>query len=151
MNEAVRALGTEEVTELIGNHIAAFLDGGPNRKAEDIELGREAGLDFEILALWDEAERQVQVSLKPIEVVVLPPQGKVEPLTALPAQEAENEALERPAASKPNRRSLPPDEVAKSKADLFISPSIQPGIGEQKNHNPSRNMTMSREESHQGR
>ena len=50
MNEAVRALGTEEVTELIGNHIAAFLDGGPNRKAEDIELGREAGLELEYLS-----------------------------------------------------------------------------------------------------
>ena len=45
MNEAVRALGAEEVTELIRSHIAAFLDGGPNRKAEDIELGRKVGLE----------------------------------------------------------------------------------------------------------
>ena len=40
MTETARALNAGEVTELIGDHIAAFLDGGPNRKAEDIELGR---------------------------------------------------------------------------------------------------------------
>ena len=44
MNEAVRALGAKEVSDLIGSHITAFLDGGPNRKAEDIELARKAGL-----------------------------------------------------------------------------------------------------------
>ena len=75
MNEAVRALSAEEAIELIGNHLAAFADGGPNRKEEDIELGRTAGLDIEMIsARWDEAERVVQVSLKAIEVVVKPPQ-----------------------------------------------------------------------------
>ena len=48
MTETARALNAGEVTELIGDHIAAFLDGGPNRKAEDIELGREASLETEI-------------------------------------------------------------------------------------------------------
>ena len=50
MTETARALNAGEVTELIGDHIATFLDGGPNRKAEDIELGRKAGLDFENLS-----------------------------------------------------------------------------------------------------
>lgn len=53
MNEAVRALSAEEAVELIGTHIEAFADGGPNRKAEDIELGRKAGLKGEMISdLW---------------------------------------------------------------------------------------------------
>jgi hypothetical protein len=77
MTETARALNAEEVIELIRSHIAARLDGGPNRKAEDIELGRSTGLDTEpISALWDEAERQLLVSLPPIEVVVIEPPSK---------------------------------------------------------------------------
>ena len=69
----------------------------------------------------------MQVSLPPIEVVVLP-QGKAE---TLPAQKAQNERVNdaRPSVSK--RRSLPPDpseETAKSEADLSFLPSLQPGI-----------------------
>ena len=64
MNEAVRALSAKETIELIGTDLAAFADGGPNRRKEDIELGRTAGLDIEMIsARWDEAERVVQVSL----------------------------------------------------------------------------------------
>jgi hypothetical protein len=70
MNETARALNADEVIELIRSHIAACLDGGPNRKAEDIELGRSAGLKLEMIsALWDDAEKQV-IDLPPIEVVV---------------------------------------------------------------------------------
>jgi hypothetical protein len=42
MTETLRALSAEEVIELIHSHIAACLDGGPNRRAEDIELGQRA-------------------------------------------------------------------------------------------------------------
>jgi hypothetical protein len=75
MTETARALNAEEVIELIRCHIATCLDGGPNRKAEDIELARQAGLKTEMVsALWDDAENQVRVVLPPLEVVVLPPQ-----------------------------------------------------------------------------
>jgi hypothetical protein len=60
---------------------------------------------------------------------------KAETLTALPAKEEEQ-----PAAAKPKRRPLPPDpseEIAKSEADLFFSPPIQPQIGEPQNNNPT--------------
>jgi hypothetical protein len=73
MNEVARTLNAKEVIELIGSHITAFLDGGPNRKDEDIELGEATGIDVELIsARWDEAERQVRVavSLTPIEVEV---------------------------------------------------------------------------------
>jgi hypothetical protein len=98
MTETARALNAEEVIELIRSHIAAYLDGGPNRKAENIELGRMAGLDTEpISALWDEAERQmVKVDLPPLEVVVLPPQEAAEQPSASTVAKEE----ERPAASK---------------------------------------------------
>ena len=57
MNETARALSAEEVIELIDSHIAASPDGGPNRKEEDIELGRTVDLNIEMIsALWDEAE-----------------------------------------------------------------------------------------------
>jgi putative DNA primase/helicase len=91
MTEAARVLGRQEVSDLTGSHIAAFLDGGPDREAEDVELIRNAGLKVEgVMARWAEAKRQV--NLPPIEVVVLPMQkaeGKAEPLTALPAQKEE--------------------------------------------------------------
>ena len=71
----VTALSAEEAVKLIGTDLAAFADGGPNRREEDIELGRTAGLDIEMIsARWDKAERAAQkVDLKPIEVVVEPP------------------------------------------------------------------------------
>ena len=50
-NEAARALSAEEAVELIGSHIAAFLDGGPDREAEDIELGRKG---------WPQSEPMTQ-------------------------------------------------------------------------------------------
>ena len=57
MNQAARALSATETSELIGDDLRAFADGGPNRGTEDIELGRTAGLDVEMIsARWDEAE-----------------------------------------------------------------------------------------------
>ena len=56
MNEAVRALGAKEVSDLIGEHITAFLDGGPDRETEDVELAGKAGLKVErIIARWADA------------------------------------------------------------------------------------------------
>jgi hypothetical protein len=132
MTETARTLGAKEVRDVIHSHIAARLEGGPNRKEEDIELGRTVGLKVEMISdLWDEAETQVQAN---IELQVLR-STEAEPLTVLPAKEAEaqNERVDaiRPAASKPKRRSLPPDpseEIAKSKTDLSFLPAIQPKV-----------------------
>ena len=56
MTEAVRALGAKEVSDLIGEHITAFLDGGPDLEAEDIELAQKAGLKVErTIARWADA------------------------------------------------------------------------------------------------
>lgn len=95
MNEAIRTLSAEEAIELIGTHIEGRLNGGPNRKAEDMEIGRQADLDVEMIsARWDEAERIVQVSLPPIEVEVLP--------SAPPAAAKKiSQQLQLPAASEP--------------------------------------------------
>jgi hypothetical protein len=126
MNETVKSLSTQEVTQQIRDHITAYLDGGPNRKAEDVELAKAVGLKVErVSALWDQAESEVVlVSLPPIEVV---PTQQPEPLTALPAKEEEQ-----PSASKPWRRPLPPEK----KADLFISPSIQPSVEQEPKPQP---------------
>ena len=43
----VAALSTEEAVELIGSHIEAFLDGGPDRETKDVELAQKAGLKVE--------------------------------------------------------------------------------------------------------
>ena len=64
MNETARSLNAEEVRDVIHSHIAARLDGGPNRKAEDIELGRAVGLKGEMIsALWDDAETELQSNI----------------------------------------------------------------------------------------
>ena len=75
MSEAARALNAEEAFQQIHNHIAAYLDGGPDRKDEDIELARDAGLKVEaVSARWEDAHKTVP----PLEVVVLPPEGLVD-------------------------------------------------------------------------
>jgi hypothetical protein len=72
MTETARALNADETVELIHSHIAAYLDDGPNRKVEDIELGQRAGLKSEMIsALWDDAEKQV-VSLPPNKTYFAP-------------------------------------------------------------------------------
>jgi hypothetical protein len=73
MTEAAKALTAEETIQQIHSHIAAYLDGGPDRKDEDIELARDAGLKVEaVSARWEDAHKTVRVSLPPLEVVVLP-------------------------------------------------------------------------------
>jgi hypothetical protein len=57
MNETVKALSVEEAAQQIRDHIAAYLEGGSNRKAEDIELAKSVGLKVEgVSAQWDDAE-----------------------------------------------------------------------------------------------
>jgi hypothetical protein len=54
--QLVAALNAKEVSDLIGEHITAFLDGGPDRETEDIELAQKAGLKVErTIARWAEA------------------------------------------------------------------------------------------------
>jgi Protein of unknown function (DUF3987) len=129
MTETARALNAEEVIELIHSHIAACLDGGPNRKAEDIELGRSAGLKIEMIsALWDDAEKQV-VYLKPIEVQVIEPasepqaffknsspQPSVERLAEKPETLTAKDE-ERPSASTAERRSFATEPAAHWRRD----------------------------------
>src|SRR5262249_34825186 len=119
MTEVARTLTPKETIDLIRSHIAVRLDGGPNRKKEDVELGRSAGLPTEMIStLWDDAEKQVQISLPSLEVVVKPQQMDEE----------------RPASK---RRSLPPDPDEKAsekkKAEAFFkNAEAQPAAVEAK-------------------
>jgi hypothetical protein len=151
MNEAVRALGAKEVSDLIGEHITAFLDGGPDRETEDIELAQKAGLKVErTIARWADAREYL---------LHTPPASKAAPLTGEkaeplpPAQEAKaasadsakaevvkgadddsatswkrrnwGEEEERPAASL--RAELVKKVLAKKKAEAsFFVPDAQP-------------------------
>ena len=76
MTEVAKALNAEEAIQQIHSHIASYLDGGPDRKEEDVELARDAGLKVEaVSARWDDAQKTVRVSLPPLEVV--PPERPV--------------------------------------------------------------------------
>src|SRR6476469_9757374 len=115
MNKTVKALSVEQVTQQISDHIAAYLDGGPNRKAEDVELAEAVGLKVErISARWDDAEDYLLLTpprpepLKAAEELATLTALKSAdgPLTVLPAKD-----------EKPKRRSLAPDpseEAAKA-------------------------------------
>jgi predicted P-loop ATPase len=63
INEAAEARERQEweAVEVISEHIAAYLNGGPDREVEDIELGRRTGLDLEPIELrWKVARRKVR-------------------------------------------------------------------------------------------
>jgi hypothetical protein len=73
MNETVKALTREEAAQQISDHITAFLEGGPDREAEDIELGQGIGLKVEgISGRWDDAREYLLNN---------PPASKAAPLT----------------------------------------------------------------------
>jgi putative DNA primase/helicase len=58
MTEAVRASSAQQAIVQIGTDIEGYLNGGPDREAEDVELGRRCGLDVErIKAQWNEARQ----------------------------------------------------------------------------------------------
>src|SRR5215471_17943574 len=60
MSEVVRALSAKDAVDVVGAHIAEYgLRGGPDREAEDIELGQQHGLKLEkIKSLWSEARTE---------------------------------------------------------------------------------------------
>src|SRR6516165_4942451 len=60
MNEAVRLrLSVEEAVDRIAADIADYLDGGPDREVENIELGMGLGLKIEgIRSRWASAREQ---------------------------------------------------------------------------------------------
>jgi len=52
---------TSEAISVINQHIGEYLQGGPDRRLEDTELGRKAGLNLELVQeRWDVAKRQFQ-------------------------------------------------------------------------------------------
>jgi Family of unknown function (DUF5906) len=111
MTEAAKLLNAEKAIQQIHSHIAAYLDGGPDRKDEDIDLARNAGLKVEaVSARWEDAHKTVKVSLPPLEIVVLPPER--------PAK------AEAPTVSVASWRR---DRKPKPEASFF-GPSIQPSI-----------------------
>lgn len=56
MHDAARAVVAEEVVAQIETHIADYLKGGPDREAEDTELGRQFGLKAEVITdSWNKA------------------------------------------------------------------------------------------------
>jgi hypothetical protein len=129
MNEPVKvAIATEdEAVAWIGK---ALDEGDFAKEAESYQLVRRFELDLEtISAAWDEKRREAKARLALDRARLTDLSARL--AMVKPKIEAlKEERLERPAASK--RRPLPPDpseEIAKSKADLFISPSIQPEIG----------------------
>jgi hypothetical protein len=125
MTEAAKVLTAEEAIQQIRSHIAAYLDGGPDRKEEDVELARNAGLKVEaVSARWDDALKTVLVDLPPLEVVVPPKkteEAKAETLTVLPA---EAQWKRRPVPPDPDEEAL---EKKKAEASLFLSP-VQPEV-----------------------
>jgi hypothetical protein len=55
--DVARKLSPGDAPREISAHITTRLRGGPNRKAEDIELARESGLPVEpVMARWEAAE-----------------------------------------------------------------------------------------------
>ena len=60
MHEAVRsASSAEEAVGLIGKHIEDYLNGGPDKEAENIELGERHGLNLaNIKSRWTNARAQ---------------------------------------------------------------------------------------------
>ena len=51
----------EEVVRVIGEHVAGYLQGGADKEAEDIELGKEVGLDLEVIGLrWKVARKRAK-------------------------------------------------------------------------------------------
>jgi len=113
MTEAAKALTPEETIDLIRRDIAACLDGGPNRKAENIELARNAGIKVEaVSALWDDALKTVIVDLPPLEVVVLPPSTQAS-LSAEQARLFPNRAEAEAAFFGPKRAEPPNSEAVK--------------------------------------
>jgi len=152
MTETARALGAKEVSDLIGKHITAFLDGGPDREAEDVELAQEAGLKVErTMARWADA-REYLLHTPPASKAA-PLTGaekaaeKPETLTALPAKEEEQPAevvkvADVDSAGWGKRRSLAPEPAEERpalrvqnkervEASLFLNPT-QPKIEEEK-------------------
>jgi len=57
MTEAVKSLAAEEALQQIGNHIDAYLKGGPDLEADDIVLAQQLGLNIKsIMAKWADAK-----------------------------------------------------------------------------------------------
>jgi hypothetical protein len=134
MNEVVKfAIATED--EAVAWIAKALDEGDFAKEAECYRLVRRFGLDLEtISAAWNEKRARLAADrarltdlsarlakFKP-KIDALKAAEEPETLTALPAQNnTKTLDEERPAASKPKRRSLAPDPseaVAKSEADL---------------------------------
>src|SRR4029077_351094 len=68
------AVGGEEAIRVIGEHILDYLNGGPDRGGEDVELGRRAGLNAGVVEFrWNVARKQLQDAAKGEKVRVAPP------------------------------------------------------------------------------
>ena len=58
----------EEAVRVIGEHVAGYLQGGADKEAEDIELGKEVGLDLEVIGLrWKVARKRAKSKVGVIE------------------------------------------------------------------------------------
>jgi len=58
----------EEVVRVIGEHVAGYLQGGADKEAEDIELGKEVGLDLEVIGLrWKVARKRAKSKAEVVE------------------------------------------------------------------------------------
>jgi hypothetical protein len=145
MNETARAFSAKEVSVLIGDHIRDFLDGGPDREAEDVELGQAVGLKVErISGRWNDA-RDYLLHTPPAPRETL--KAAKEP-DALPAQNEEAEKVASVDSARAWRRPLPPEPAEErlallerlkpkeAKEPLFISPPTQPRVEEKTKPQP---------------
>jgi len=58
----------EEAVRVIGEHVAGYLQGGADKEAEDIELGKEVGLDLEVIGLrWKVARKKAKSKAEVVE------------------------------------------------------------------------------------
>ena len=58
----------EEAVRVIGEHVAGYLQGGADKEAEDIELGKEVGLDLEVIGLrWKVARKRAKSKAEVVE------------------------------------------------------------------------------------
>jgi hypothetical protein len=108
MTETVKALSVEKATQQISDYIAAYLEGGPNRKAESIELAKAVGLNLErISARWDDAE----------DYLLLTPPAPREPKAAEVERVAPDDRST--AEGWGRRRSLAPDRSEPQPKDMM--------------------------------
>jgi Virulence-associated protein E-like domain len=137
------AIGSSsEVIRIIGDHIADYLNGGPDRGTEDVEFGRRAGLNVELVQeRWSVARQQVEAkkAAKAIEAEPEPEEKK-----AVEEKTGEVVTLGDLLRLPPGKRTLA--ELVKRKAELKVveqrKPKPEPEPEEEPKAKPQERRTV---------